>query len=598
MPTWAVAMIAPALCEKDSDMPASPPTRLRLALATEHDLPNIHRLRHAVYATELGQYDIRDDGELPDRDDLQCQYVVATVGSELVGFVAITPPSSPTYSVDRYLPRTDVPHPFDDTLYEIRALTVRDGSRGRTVAPSLMYAAFRHVQSCGGTRILAIGRTSVLDMYLRLGMEREGVRFTTSGVEYELISATVADVTTRLQTFARRVDQLENHVDWQLPIAFHAPASCYHGGAFFDAIGDRFDRLDRVDDVIAADVLDAWFPPAPAAVAAMREGVEWQMRTSPPTHACGLVETIATTRGVRPEQILVGAGSSTLIFLALREWLTPASRVLVLDPTYGEYLHVLEHVVGCHIDRMVLNPSHDYDVDSSALLRRLTDGAYDMFVWVNPNSPTGRHVPRDLVEAVVAKAPIRTRIWIDETYVDYVGPDQSLEQVTATRPNLVVCKSMSKMYALSGMRVAYLCGAPATLESLRGLVPPWPVSLPAQIAAVRALESQDYYEACWDETHALREELADGLRALGITSIVPGVANFLLVHLPQPVGTAATLVARCRMDGVYLRDAAGMGTKLGPQALRIAVKDSATNRRMLATIAQHVQVAAPTGAAV
>lgn len=558
-----------------------------MALATDDDRRSIHRLRHEVYANELGQYDARDDGELPDRDDLHCEYVVAFVGPELVGFVAITPPTSPTFSVDRYLPRTAVPYAFDDTLYEIRALTVRDGRRGLSVAPSLMYAAFRHVQSCGGGRILAIGRTAVLDMYLRLGMRRDGIRFTTSGVEYELISATVAEVAERLHGFSRRIDQLEQHIDWHLPIAFHPPASCYHGGAFFDAIGDRFDSLERIDDVIAADVLDAWFPPSPSAVAAVRDTLEWQMRTSPPTHATGLVETIAHARGVRPEQILVGAGSSTLIFLALRQWLATTSRVLVLDPTYGEYIHVLEHVVGCHIDRMVLSPTDDYNVDCDALRQRLGTGAYDMFIWVNPNSPTGRHVPRAAVEAVLADAPPTTRIWIDETYVDYAGSDQSLEQVGAARHNVVICKSMSKMYALSGMRVAYLCAAPGALEPLRSLVPPWPVSLPAQIAAVRALQSTQYYADRWATTHSRRDELADGLRALGITHIVPGVANFLLVHLPQHMGSAGALVAACRTDGLYLRDASGMGTALGSQALRIAVKDRATNHRMLAIIARH-----------
>lgn len=574
---------------------ASPP--LRLALATDRDRRNIHRLRHDVYAAELGQYDLRDDGELPDRDDLHCQYIVATVGHELVGFVAITPPSSPTFSVDRYLPRTSVPYAFDGTLYEIRALTVSDARRGLAVAPGLMYAAFRHVQSCGGRRIVAIGRTAVLDMYLRLGMQREGVRFTTSGVEYELISATVAAVAERLRAFARRIDQLEHHLEWQLPIAFHAPAACYHGGAFFDAIGDRFDALERIEQVIAADVLDAWFPPSPTAVAAMRDTIEWQMRTSPPTHADGLVQTIADARGVRPEHILVGAGSSTLIFLALRHWLTPTSRVLVLDPTYGEYLHVLEHVVACRVERMVLDPSNNYDVDCDALRTRLRTESFDMLIWVNPNSPTGRHVPRHTVEAVLADAPPTTRIWIDETYVDYVGSDQSLEQVGAARPNVVICKSMSKMYALSGMRVAYLCAAAATLETLRAMVPPWPVSLPAQIAAVRALQSTGYYTDRWATTHALREELAEGLRALGITRIVPGVANFLLVHLPRHMGSAASLVAACRTDGLYLRDAAGMGTALDAQAVRIAVKDGPTNGRMLQIISRHTIGAARTDVA-
>ena len=102
---------------------------------------------------------------------------------------------------------------------------------------------------------------------------------------------------------------------------------CFHGGAFFKAIGDDFKSLDRATSIINADVLDAWFPPAPAVIDSIREYLPWLLRTSPPTDAEGLVRTIAAVRGVPDECVLVGSGSSDLIYLALREWLSPASRV-------------------------------------------------------------------------------------------------------------------------------------------------------------------------------------------------------------------------------------------------------------------------------
>src|SRR6185295_12031337 len=138
---------------------------------------------------------------------------------------------------------------------------------------------------------------------------------------------------------------------------------CYHGGAFFEAIGDEFDSLERRHQIIAADVLDAWFPPSPKVLAALQEDLPWLLRTSPPTHCEGMARVIARTRGVAPENILPAGGSSDAIFLAFRQWLTPSSRVLILDPTYGEYAHVLEKVIGCQVDRMVLWRAHNYRVD-------------------------------------------------------------------------------------------------------------------------------------------------------------------------------------------------------------------------------------------
>src|SRR5262245_47690410 len=108
--------------------------------------------------------------------------------------------------------------------------------------------------------------------------------------------------------------------------------TCYHGGAFFSAIGPEFNHLERRHSIIAADVLDAWFPPSPKVIAALTEDLPWLLRTSPPTHGEGMARAIARARGVEPENILPGAGSSDLIFLAFRQWLNRSSRVLILDP--------------------------------------------------------------------------------------------------------------------------------------------------------------------------------------------------------------------------------------------------------------------------
>ncbi|MCX7013615.1 MAG: histidinol-phosphate transaminase, partial [Candidatus Sumerlaeota bacterium] len=349
---------------------------------------------------------------------------------------------------------------------------------------------------------------------------------------------------------------------------------------FFDAIGDEFDDLGRCRSIINADVLDAWFPPSPKVVQALREHLPWILRTSPPTDCGGLIRAIARVRGVPPECILPGAGSSALIFLALPRWLRADSRVLILDPMYGEYAHVLEEVVGCRVDRLALKREESYSLDCVRLEAAFARD-YDLVILVNPNSPTGRHVRRGRLEEALRKAPARTRVWIDETYVEYAGAGQSLERFAALRDNVIVCKSMSKVYALSGARVAYLCASPCVLEGLRPLTPPWAVGLPGQIAAVHALNDPAYYAARYAETHMYREELVAELRMLGGIEVIPSVASFVLCHLPEDGPTAAEVVAECRKRGLYLRDVAAMGANLGVHALRIAVKDPETNVRIV-----------------
>jgi histidinol-phosphate/aromatic aminotransferase/cobyric acid decarboxylase-like protein len=106
------------------------------------------------------------------------------------------------------------------------------------------------------------------------------------------------------------------------------------------------------------------------------------------------------------------------------------------------------------------------------------------------------------------------------------------------------------------------------------------VSLPGQVAAVKALQDPAYYAARHAETHRLRGQLSESLRPLGL-EIVPSVTNFLLCHLPAGGPDAATVVSRCRQHGVFLRDAGVMGSQMGGHALRIAVKDAAANQRLV-----------------
>ena len=145
---------------------------------------------------------------------------------------------------------------------------------------------------------------------------------------------------------------------------------------------------------------------------------------------------------------------------------------------------------------------------------------------------------------------------------------------------------MSKVYALSGMRAAYLCASPHQLEQLRVKTPPWSVGLLSQIAAFEALQSDEYYEERYRETHLLREALIRELRSLGITDIIQGVANFILFHLPEKGITSSELIERCRTKGLYLRTASGMGSGLGDRAVRLAVKDAETNRKIVGILGE------------
>jgi len=567
------------------------PRKTTISFAQPSDREAIYAMRHAVYAEELGQHKPTAEGMISDPLDEFNIYIVARIDGELAGFISVTPPTGGRYSIDKYVARESIAVSFDEGLYELRILTVARRHRSSRLAGVLMYAAFRWAEEQGATHIVAMGRTDVLSIYLKHGLLPLGRQVRSGAVTYELLESSVERGRGFIERHNHYYERLQAEVVWDVDFPYFKPACCFHGGAFFDAIGTGFDSLERRETIVNADVLDAWFPPSPRVLSTLVEHLPWLVSTSPPTHSDGLRAAIARSRGVRKENILPGAGSSDLIYMALRKWLTSSSRVLILDPTYGEYVHILENVIGCTVDRLVLSRSSSYVVDLEELAA-LTQLDYDLIVLVNPNSPTGQHIPGVCLERVLAGVPKRTRVWVDETYVEYAGPAQSLEAFAARTENVIVCKSMSKVYALSGIRAAYLCASMHQLSELVAITPPWAVSLPAQVAAVRALEDESYYAERYRETHGLREELKDGLRSLGIEEIVPGTANFVLCHLEPEQPTAADVVSESRKYGVFLRDASLMGTELGPRALRIAVKDRATNAIVIGTLERVFDAAA------
>jgi len=550
--------------------------KARISIATPEDRQAIYRLRHAVYAEELGQYKATPDGMLTDALDAFNEYIVAQVDGELVGFISITPPGFGKYSIDKYVAREDLTLAFDDGLYELRALTVAREHRSSRLAAALMYAAFRWAEEQGARHFVAMGRTDVVSLYLKQNLQPMNRQIRAGAVDFELLQASVGQMREHVERHHRFYKRLQQDVAWETGFPFFKETCCFHGGAFFDAIGTEFDALERRDAIVNADVLDAWFPPAPGVIETLQEHLPWLMRTSPPTPSDGLRRAIARARGVDEENVLPGAGSSSLIYLAFREWLDRNSRVLILDPMYGEYAHVLEKVIGCKVDRLTLAREDGYAVDLDELRAR-TQMGYDLIVLVNPNNPTGRHIARGELERVLRQVPASTRVWIDEAYLEYAGAGESVERFAARSANVVVCKSMSKVYGLSGMRVAYLCGPMHLLSALARITPPWAVGLPAQVAAVRALAEEPYYAARYRETHCLRAELVAGLRRIGIEEIVPGTANFVMFHLEQHHPEAAAVLRECREMGVFLRDPSLMGSEVGGRALRTAVKDRATN---------------------
>jgi len=201
----------------DSSHPIS--NKLRISLASAHERETIYRLRHEVFARELAQHAENAEQRLSDALDEFNIYITASVDDDIAGFISITPPGS-SYSIDKYLSRDELPFPVDDRLYELRLLAVIPPHRGSQILPALIYAAFRWVAAHGGTRIVAIGRREILDIYLKAGMRPLGRHIKSGAVTFELITATTSEINRHLARYAPLLRRLERNLDWRLGIPF------------------------------------------------------------------------------------------------------------------------------------------------------------------------------------------------------------------------------------------------------------------------------------------------------------------------------------------------------------------------------------------
>jgi histidinol-phosphate/aromatic aminotransferase/cobyric acid decarboxylase-like protein len=369
-------------------------------------------------------------------------------------------------------------------------------------------------------------------------------------------------------------------------------AAVFHGGRSFEAIGEDLRHLDRARQIVRADVLDAWFPPSPRVLQRLREHLPFLTSASPPTHAAGLVASIAKSRDLCAELILAGGGSSDLIFSCLPRLIARGESALILDPTYGEYVHVLRDLVGARVSRFALHRTSGFRVDTSLLCARVRESGPRLVVIVNPNSPTGQYWPKRELLQMIGELPRGTSVLVDETYIEYVDPRGSVEREASTRRNLLVMKSMSKVYALSGLRVGYLVGHPDVIRGLRPWLPPWGVSLPAQMAAIEALQDPGYYQARYIETGHYRRELIRMLRRNPDLAVYDSDINMVLIETPS---SAAWVVREMERAGVYVRNCDSMSEHASDRLIRIAVKDLETNQRTYSALS--AAIAMPSEAA-
>jgi histidinol-phosphate/aromatic aminotransferase/cobyric acid decarboxylase-like protein len=357
-------------------------------------------------------------------------------------------------------------------------------------------------------------------------------------------------------------------------------SKAFHGGAFWEALDPTYRNSGL--SAIPADVLDAWFSPPDELLIEFQVELGSLIKTSPPTHSEGLERVIAEQRDLEPRSVFAAPGSSALIHLILQRILTGEDSVLVLEPTYSEYRFVVEKSVQARCHSFTLQADEAFAFDSHAWLSLVRERRPKVVVLVRPNNPTGTCMD---IESLIGEVPAETTVIVDEAYLEYTSLT-SAEGLACQYANLIVIKSLSKVFGFSGLRVAYAVAHPAFALEWRALAPPWFVSGPAQWFGCRVWEHLDYYREMWSRTELLRSRFVELLtRRPGWC--LADCANWVLW---QPVSERATpeILGCLARERIFVRDALLTSDSLPPGTLRIAIRTPEEQDRILEAIDRYL----------
>lgn len=287
-----------------------------------------------------------------------------------------------------------------------------------------------------------------------------------------------------------------------------------------------------------------------------------------------LTARIARQHRIATDCVLVGNGAAELIELAAR--LTGARATGLAAPCFGEYADAVRKAGG-RDERLELSPE-----DGFALNReRLAGSSLQVNCWLlgSPNNPTGTLLERDVVAALLSRGD---QVILDEAFMDFV-PDAgaySWLSEAAESEQLLVIRSMTKFYAVPGIRLGYIVGSPQRIAALRELQTPWSVNSLAEAVGCAVLEDEAYAERTLAWLPPERARLIAGLRGLGLT-VFDSAANYVLVRIPESWRlSVAELQTALGRRGVLIRDASRY-PGLSEGYLRLAVRLGEDNERLL-----------------
>lgn len=301
----------------------------------------------------------------------------------------------------------------------------------------------------------------------------------------------------------------------------------------------------------------------------------------PDAEGYDLKQAISQHYDVRVEEITLGNGAVELMYI-LCHMIKP-KRVLVTAPTFSEYA-AATRASGAKIEYFYLYAENNFTIDIKAIAERLAN--IDIVFICNPNNPTGTLLNNlQIEELLTAAKSYHTYVVVDESFIDFLPTDgaYTCRQLLAQYSNLIILHSLTKFYAIPGLRLGFSLANPELTELLHSGKDPWNVNTLAQKAGVAALKDHAYQHLSRTFIDKVKIDLYHSL--LSIPSLKPYLpsVNFILINITNTNMTGDELRRGMSSHNILIRDCSNY-PGLSSQYIRIAVKRPEQNNILVETL--------------
>lgn len=321
--------------------------------------------------------------------------------------------------------------------------------------------------------------------------------------------------------------------------------------------------------------------PPPGLIEYLKDHVD-AVGSFPEVDSKSITELFAEFYGIDSRRVLAGNGTTQIIYSIPQ--VLEVKNALIVGPTYSDYEDAC-HLQNVKATFIYAEAFTDFQVDLHQIKMHLEH--VDAVFICNPNNPTGSLIPMDALESLCRSYP-ETYFIIDESYLPFVAGGDALSLRNLESGNLIVLSSISKIFAIPGLRIGFMISAAHMIKRFKRFLQPWSVNSLAQLAVRHLMANKDAADAFIEKTqHHIRTERRRFLSAAKNFSnihLFPSTTNFVMAQLPDGLG-AEDVINRLSRNKIMLRNCSNFNG-LSSQFIRVSLKTADVNNMLVAKLAK------------